>query len=211
MVYKLKNNNRFRLAPNLTYFLMKIHKNTGQLNETQQQPWFSDIGVSSIIHPVIESSIVKNFFIASLIYLMLGLLAQTVAIFDGWLGFNPLAYTAVTATEQMLLVGWLTQLALAFIYRYWFTPLESEPGSSPKAQLPASPATSSRPHTAFSASIIVFVLFNLGLPCVIIGQPGLALLGGPWLGAVAAFGGVLQLLAGLVFVYEVWQRLFKNQ
>ncbi len=59
------------------------------------------------------SPIAKNFFVASLIYLLLGLVAQAVAVFDIWLGFNPLAYTTVTAIRQILLLGWLTQLALA--------------------------------------------------------------------------------------------------
>ena len=55
----------------------------------------------------------------------------------------------------------------------------------------------------------VFVLFNIGLPLVIIGQPGLMMLGGNWLGAVAAFGALLQLFAGLVFVYDAWQAMLR--
>ena len=53
------------------------------------------------------SPVAQKFFKASLIYLALGLLAQTVAVFDIWLGFNPLAYTAIIATQQILLLGWL--------------------------------------------------------------------------------------------------------
>jgi hypothetical protein len=146
------------------------------------------------------SSIAKKFFVASLAYLILGLLAQVVAVFDVWLGFNPLAYTAVAATEQILLIGWLTQLAAAFIYDRWLAPAEL-PAGDPRVQ------TGIADH---STSMIVFWLFNLGLPLVIIGQPGLALFGGRWLGPVAAFGGLLQLLAGLVFVREIW-RCFKSR
>jgi hypothetical protein len=47
-------------------------------------------------------------------------------------------------------------------------------------------------------------LFNLGLPLVIIGQPGVALLGGGWIGFMAAVGGLCQLVAGLIFLGEVW-------
>jgi len=57
---------------------------------------------------------------------------------------------------------------------------------------------------------LVFLLFNLGLPLVIIGQPGVALFGGNWVGAAAAAGGLLQLSAGLLFARQAWFAL-KNQ
>lgn len=137
-------------------------------------------------------SIVRWFFMASLIYLLLGLLAQLVTIFDVWLGFNPLAYTAMAATTQIFLLGWLSQLGLALIYAHG---LESkQPQSAP-------PLTRS-PH-------LVFILFNLGFPLVLLGQPGMVLWGGDWLGLLAVLGGVLQLLAGLIFAGQVWPALKK--
>jgi hypothetical protein len=134
---------------------------------------------------------IKNFLIASFIYLGIGLLAQTVIMFDAWLGFNPLAYTASTATGQILLLGWLTQFSLALAYDRWIM-------WSPQAQSPTATI-----HRSKSATV-VFVLFNLGLPLVILGQPGLALFGGAWLGIVAAAGGVLLFLAGLIFIRDAW-------
>jgi glucose dehydrogenase len=44
----------------------------------------------------------------------------------------------------------------------------------------------------------------MGLPLVIIGQPGLALVGGAWLGIVAVGGGVMLLAAGLIFIRQAW-------
>jgi hypothetical protein len=140
------------------------------------------------------SLIAKKFFIASLVYLILGLLFQAVIGFDVWLGFNPLAYTTTTAIMQTLLLGWLTQLGLAFVYDRWLTPAQRElksPAKAPNSQ----------------AAMVVFVLFNIGLPLVIVGQPGLALFGGRWLGAVTALAGLLPLFAGLVFVADVWRLL----
>ena len=125
------------------------------------------------------NSTVKKFFVASLIYFVLGLLAQTLAVLDVWLGLNPFAYTAVTATEQIFLVGWLTQLALALIYDRWL------PGAS--------------------YGTVVFVLLNLGLPLVIVGQPGVAVWGGVWIGVLAGLGALLQLFAGIIFVWEAWR------
>jgi hypothetical protein len=126
----------------------------------------------------------RKFFVAALVYLLLGLLAQAITVFDAWLGFNPLAYTAIAATQQTLLLGWLTQLGLALVYDRW----------------PAPPPQSAR---------TVLILFNIGLPLVIVGQPGLALFGGSWLGAVAAVGGLLQFIAGLLFVAQAWSTLKK--
>jgi hypothetical protein len=126
--------------------------------------------------------IVKKFLAAALIYLVLGLLTQTVSVFDSWLGFNPLAYTTIAATQQLFLLGWLTQLGLALVYDRLLSP-------------PPESAT------------MVFVLFNIGLLLVLLGQPGLALVGGIWLGAAAAVGGLLQLIAGLLFVGQVWSVL----
>jgi hypothetical protein len=142
------------------------------------------------------SPIVKKFLISSLIYFVLGLLAQAVNVFDIWLGFNPLAYTAVTATMQLLLVGWLTQLGLALIY------------TGRLATIPQN-EDSVRGTNQEKWSMVVFILFNLGLPLAILGQPGLMIFGGWWLGAVAAFGALLQLFAGLVFIYNVWQMMHK--
>lgn len=137
------------------------------------------------------SAIARKFLQASLVYFALGLTAQVVAGFDLWLGFNPLAYTALVAIEKLLLLGWLTQLGLALVYDRWLQP---------------SPAL---PLEAFSSrkELAVFTLFNLGLPLVILGQPGLAIFAGSWLGLLAALGSLLQLLAGAIFLGEAWGRL----
>jgi hypothetical protein len=123
----------------------------------------------------------KKFMGTALVYLLLGLLAQAVVMFDVWLGFNPLAYTAAITVEQLLLLGWLTQLGLALIFHLWLT--------------------TSR-HAA--AGMVLFILFNLGLPLAILGQPGLLLFGGRWLGALSALGGLLMLFAGLILTRQLW-------
>ena len=132
------------------------------------------------------SSIARKFFKASLVYFILGLVVQAVAGFDLWLGFNPLAYTAIVAIEKILFLGWLTQLGLALVYDRWLRssfPLEAPPSKT---------------------ELALFTLFNLGLPLVIVGQPGLAMLAGAWVGPLAALGSLLLLLAGLIFLREAW-------
>jgi hypothetical protein len=157
----------------------------------------------------------KKFFAASLIYLGIGLLAQAVSGFDAWLGFNPLAYTAIATTEQILLLGWLTQLGLALAYDRWLAPTQLELKDTTSTSNPQYPkSTMSAIQVPVRSSpksvMIVFVLFNIGLPLVILGQPGLALIGGAWLGVVAAVGGILMLLAGLMFIRQAWLTMRKN-
>jgi hypothetical protein len=58
------------------------------------------------------SKAAKLFLVTALVYLGLGLVLHAITMFDVWLGFNPLAYTSMNSTMQMLLVGWLTQSAM---------------------------------------------------------------------------------------------------
>lgn len=164
------------------------------------------------------SPIAKKFFTAALIYLVLGLLAQAVTVFDSWLGFNPLAYTASAATQQILWLGWLTQLGLALIYDRWLERRLEKLcpcglGDYEVVNRAEEPKIVNRIIVNRKSSIVnpslVFLLFNLGLPLVIIGQPGLALFGGSWLGAMVALGGLLQLSAGLLFAWQAWSALKK--
>ncbi len=110
------------------------------------------------------NSVTKNFFLASLVYLGLSLFMQAITVFDLWLGFNPISYTTAISITHIFLVGWLTQLALALIYDQWLDGVSQKRGTW------------------------VFLLFNIGLPLVLVGQPGLLIFGGVWLGAAASLG-----------------------
>jgi hypothetical protein len=147
------------------------------------------------------TSTVKSFLVASFIYLLLGLVGQAVTVLDAWFGFNPLAYTATTAILQILLVGWLTQAALALIYDRWLVPPEAVEMSAT-----SEPGAASH-RTVVAQGQLVFILFNLGLPLVIIGRPGLTIFGGPWLAGGAVLGALLQLLAVGIFLRQAWQVL----
>jgi hypothetical protein len=128
------------------------------------------------------SAIARKFLAAAMIYFVLGLVLHVAVLVDVWWGFNPLAYTSVGATEQTLLLGWLSQATLALIYDRWL------PQSRHAEQ--------------------VFRLFNLGLPASILGQPILALSGLNWLGLLISVGGLLQLAGGVLFAWEIRQVLY---
>ena len=121
------------------------------------------------------------FLVTSLVYLGLGLVLHAVAMFDVWLGFNPLAYTSVGATMQMLLIGWLTQSVMALLYD----------------RLVESPRLVS----------VIWACLNVGLVLTIVGQPVLALTGSDLVGGLAAMGGLMQMIGGLAFAVELVRAL----
>ena len=114
-----------------------------------------------------------RFAVSALVYLVLGLAVQAVHMADIWLGISPYVYTPVEAMRQMFFTGWLTQVAIAWLY-----------GSVIK--LPR-------------ASIAVWWCLNLGLSAMIAGQP-LLVLTGVRLGGVMLVGGALLQLAGAIFL-----------
>ena len=115
--------------------------------------------------------------ITALVYLGLGLLFHAVAMFDVWLGFNPLTYTSMSSTMQMLLIGWLTQSVMAFLYN-WLV-------RSPRLVT------------------MVWACLNVWLVLTVVGQPVLALTGNDLLGGLVAMGGLMQLAGGVAFIVEV--------
>lgn len=119
----------------------------------------------------------KLFLVTALVYLGLGLVLHAVAMFDVWLGFNPLAYTSVGSTMQALLIGWLSQLAIGLLYD----------------RLVKSPRMVA----------VAWACLNVGLVLTIIGQPALAWTGSDLVGGLVAMGGLLQVAGGVTFVVEV--------
>ncbi len=127
------------------------------------------------------SKAARRFLTTALAYLLLGLALNAAGLADVWLGFNPLAYTAVGATLQALLVGWLSQAAMGLLYDRLVT--------TPR-------------HAAAT-----WVCLNLGLALSILGQPVLAWTGVGLVGGLVAVGGLLEFAAGAIFAVEAWRAL----
>lgn len=123
------------------------------------------------------------FLVTALAYLGLGLILHAIAMFDIWLGFNPLAYTSVGATMQTLLIGWLTQSVMALLYQLLV--------NSPRMVT------------------MVWACLNVGLVLTIVGQPVLALTGNDLVGGLVAMGGLMQVAGGMTFAIELVQALRK--
>jgi hypothetical protein len=127
------------------------------------------------------SKAAKLFLVTALVYLGLGLVLHAITMFDVWLGFNPLAYTSMNSTMQMLLVGWLTQSAMGLLYDRLVK----------SARLVA----------------IVWACLNVGLVLTIVGQPALALTGNDLVGGLVAMGGLMQATGGVTFAIEIARAL----
>ena len=119
----------------------------------------------------------RLFLFTALVYLGLGLVLYVVAMLDVWLGFNPLAYTSLSATMQALLVGWLSQSVMALLYDRLVRP----------AHLVA----------------VVWACLNVGLALTIVGQPALVWTGSNLIGGLVAMGGLMQAAGGIMFAAEV--------
>ncbi len=130
------------------------------------------------------SRFAQLFLMTALVYLGLGLVLHAVAMFDVWLGFNPLAYTSVGSTMQVLLVGWLSQSVMALLYD----------------RLVKSPRLVA----------MTWACLNGGLALTIVGQPALALTGSNVVGGLVAMGGLLQAAGGVMFVAEVARTIKKG-
>jgi len=122
------------------------------------------------------SKFARLFLATALVYLGLGVILHAVAMFDVWLGFNPLAYTSVGSTVQTLLIGWLSQSLMGLLYD----------------RLVKSPRLVA----------VVWACLNVGLVLTIGGQPALALTGSDLIGGLVAMGGLLQAAAGVTFAVE---------
>jgi hypothetical protein len=122
-----------------------------------------------------------SFLVTSLVYLGLGLAVQAVGLFDLWLGFNPLAFTSLGSTVQILLIGWLTQSLMALIYE--------------------------RVVAATRLATTVWICLNIGLVLAVVGQPVLVLTGNDLVGTLVAVGGLLQMAGGIMFIFEVMRAI----
>lgn len=118
-----------------------------------------------------------RFLVAALVYLLLGLMVQTVHMADLTLGLSPLNHTTTSLVLQLLLVGWLTQAVVGMLYGGVI--------KSPRA------------------STAVWWCLNLGLVAAIVGQPLLVLTGNRVGGALLLGGGLLQMAGGAAFAADV--------
>lgn len=125
------------------------------------------------------------YFVAG--FLLLGLMAV-----DRWLDVSRWLKAVYTSQLHLLLVGWLSQLAIGVAY-WMFPRLRKE--------------QSAHPRGPDGLTWAVYGCLNAGLLLRLAVEPFL-LLGGPdWLKALLALAGVLQAAAAVLFAWLVWARI----
>ncbi len=119
---------------------------------------------------------------ASLVYLALGFSVGAVLLTNKALGVSSLIWNLLPIHSELLLAGWLIQLAVGVAY--WILP--RLPGSAPRG----------KPWLTWLA----FVMLNIGVLLVIIGSVS------P-LDSLILLARLLELAGAVAFVVASWQRI----
>ncbi len=134
----------------------------------------------------------RIFVKASFVYFIAAFLLGALMVLDRWLNFSLWLKLVYVGQLHLLMVGWITQLAIGVAY--WMFPRflkEQDP----------------RPRGPEALAWIVFVCLNAGLLLRFFLEPFYLMGPRPWLAALIALSGVLQALAALGAGWLVWGRI----
>ncbi len=137
-------------------------------------------------------SLARAFVRTAFIYFIAAFLLGALVMVERWLGFSRWLRTVYFGQVHLLMVGWITQLAIGVAY--WMFPRFL------KQQDP-------RPRGSDALAWTVFVTLNAGLVLRLIIEPFYLMGGRPWLAAVMVLSGFLQALAALLFGLLIWGRV----
>jgi hypothetical protein len=134
----------------------------------------------------------RTFVKVAFVYFIVAFLLGALVILERWLGFSRWLRTVHLGQVHLLMVGWITQLAIGIAY--WMFPrfLKQQ-----------------NPHPRGSDSLAWFVLIalNVGLVLRLVIEPFYLMGGRPWLAAVMVLSGILQALAAVGFGLLIWGRV----
>jgi cyanate permease len=133
----------------------------------------------------------RTFVKAAFVYFVAALLLGALMVFDG-LGTGQWLRSAYLSQIHLLVVGWISQLAIGVAY--WMFPRFL------KEQNPL-------PRGADRLTWTVILCLNAGLILRFLFEPFALTSGQAWLNALVALSGVLQTLAVLGFAVLIWGRI----
>ena len=134
----------------------------------------------------------RTFVKAAFVYFIVAFLLGALVVLERWLGFSRWLRTVYLGQVHLLMVGWITQLAIGVAY--WMFPRFL------RRQDP-------RPRGSDTLAWLVFVALNTGLVLRLILEPFYLMGGGPWLAAAMVLSGFLQALAAVGFGLLIWGRV----
>lgn len=136
--------------------------------------------------------IARTYIRAAFAYFILAFLLGALMALDRWLGFSRWLKAVYLSQLHLLMVGWITQLAIGVAY--WMFPRFKK-------------TQDARPRGSDALAWAVLITLNAGLLMRFFFEP-LYLMGPqPWLAALVALAGVLQALAAIGFGLLIWGRI----
>jgi hypothetical protein len=136
--------------------------------------------------------IARTFVKASFLYFLVALLLGALMMLDRWLAFSRWLGAVYMSQLHLLVVGWITQLAIGVAY--WIFPRflkEQDP----------------RPRGSNTLAWLVLISLNAGLLLRFLIEPFYLMGPKPWMAALMALSGVLQALAAVGFGWVIWGRI----
>ena len=136
--------------------------------------------------------LVRLYIKTSFVYLIAGLILLALIALDGWLHIGRWFRVVSVSQVHLLVVGWITQLAIGVAY--WMFPRflkEDNP----------------RPRGSDTLAWAVYICLNAGLVLRLAAEPFHLLTGQSWLAALVALSGVLQAAAAVGFGLLIWARI----
>ena len=136
--------------------------------------------------------IARTFVKAAFLYFLAAFLLGALMMLDRWLGFSRWLSALTMSQLHLLVVGWITQLAIGVAY--WMFPRflkEQDP----------------RPRGSDALAWFVLASLNAGLLLRFAVEPFYLMDAQPWLAALMALAGVLQALSAFAFGWIIWGRI----
>jgi len=136
--------------------------------------------------------IAQTFVRAAFVYFLVAFLLGALMMLDRWLVFSRWLRVVYMSQLHLLMVGWITQLAIGVAY--WIFPRflkEQDP----------------RPRGSDTLTWFVLISLNAGLLLRFLIEPFYLMGAKPWLAALMTLSGVLQALAAVGFGWIIWGRI----
>lgn len=134
----------------------------------------------------------RAFVKAAFLYFIAAFVLGALMALDGWLGLGRWLRTVYLSQLHLLVVGWITQLAIGVAY--WIFPRFRK-------------TQNSEPRGSDGLAWAVFSCLNAGLLLRFLFEPFQLMGNQPWLAALVALSGILQALAALGFGWLIWGRI----
>jgi hypothetical protein len=134
----------------------------------------------------------RNYIKAAFVYFIVAFVLGALMMLDRWLVFSRWLRVVYFSQLHLLMVGWITQLAIGVAY--WMFPRLR------KEQDP-------RPRGSDALAWFVLITLNLGLVLRFLLEPFYLMGPQPWLAATMALSGILQAAAAVAFGLLMWARI----